>query len=75
MNKEEKKLVKEIYDGYMTLWDGIPYIKEDEPHIVAVGTKLKQLLESNGCRPHDWDIDPGLGGTCKNCGDSWQYER
>lgn len=45
MNKEEKKLVKEIYDGYMGLWDGIPYIKEDEPYIIAVGTKLKQLLE------------------------------
>jgi len=45
MNKEEKAKVKEIYNDYMCLWDGIPYIDEDEPHIVAVGTKLKQLLE------------------------------
>jgi len=44
MNKEEKFKLKEIYDDFMTLWDGIPYIKEDEPYIVAIGIKFEELL-------------------------------
>ena len=45
MNKEEKQKLKEIYEDFSSLWDGIPYIKEDEPHIVAIGKKFEELLK------------------------------
>lgn len=39
-----RKTLKELYDDFSSLWDGIPYIKEDEKYIVAIGKKFEALL-------------------------------
>ncbi len=41
-------------------------------------SRIKQeevIANSYKCKPHDWEIKPGIGGTCNNCGDEWQYDR
>lgn len=39
-----KKALKELYKDFSSLLDGIPYIKEDEPYITAIGKKFETLI-------------------------------
>ena len=41
-----RKVLKKLYEDFSALWDGIPYIDEDEQSIVALGKKFEELLNN-----------------------------